>query len=113
MPEGVSHERCLMIRAFGAEILFSPASEGMVGAIALAAKEGKKRNAFFKRQFENPDNAEAHFLGTGQEILNQIPHGTIDALVSGVGTGGTIVGLTRAFQAVGCLSTPYVATPRT
>lgn len=111
MPEGVSHERELIIRAFGAEVIFSPKKEGMHGAIRIAEEEGVKRKAFLTRQFENPDNAEAHRIWTAQEILSQIPKGNIDAVVSGVGTGGTIVGLTRAFRDVGCQCIPVIAIP--
>lgn len=62
MPHGVSEERELIIRAFGAEVLFSPAKEGMKGAIELAELESKKRGAFYTQQFENPENAETHHL---------------------------------------------------
>lgn len=111
MPIGVSKERELMIRAFGAEVLFSPKEEGMQGALLLAEKEEKNRKGFFVKQFENPDNAEAHHLSTAQEILSQIPKGIVDAVVSGVGTGGTIVGLTQGFKEAGCTSTPIIAIP--
>lgn len=111
MPEGVSKERELMIRSFGAEVIYSPHCNGMQGCLEIAEREAKKRNAFYPRQFENPDNAETHHLWTGQEIINQLPEGVIDAVVSGVGTGGTIVGLTRAFKEAGCKSIPYVAIP--
>ncbi len=111
VPEGVGEERVLMIRAFGGEVLFSPKKEGMRGAMARAEEEAKKRGAFLTRQFENPDNAEAHHLWTGQEIITQIPGGVVDAVVSGVGTGGTIVGLTRAFKEAGCASVPVIAVP--
>lgn len=111
VPEGSGHEKELMMRAFGAEIIFSPAAEGMKGALALVEKEAKKRNAFLTKQFENPNNAQAHYLTTAQEILAQIPNGNIDAVVAGVGTGGTIAGLTRAFKEVGCKSTPYIPIP--
>ncbi len=113
IPEGCSEERLLILRSFGAELILTPKGEGMKGALARAEKEAEKRNGFYTRQFENPDNAEAHFLGTGQEILSQMPRGCIDAVVCGVGTGGTIVGLTKAFQAVGCECTPYAAIPKT
>ncbi len=111
MPEGVSLERILMIRAFGGEVVFSPKEDGMRGAMSMAVEMAEKQGAFFTRQFENPDNAETHHLWTGQEILAQIPGGIVDAVVSGVGTGGTIVGLNRAFKEAGCTSIPVVAIP--
>ena len=111
MPEGVSNERILIIRAFGGEVLFSPRHEGMKGACHFAEAEAKKRDAFLTRQFENPANPETHYLGTAQEILEQIPDKTIDAVVSGIGTGGTLVGLAKAFKEAGCRSVPYIAIP--
>jgi cysteine synthase A len=91
MPEGVTNERTLMIRAFGGGIRFTPQSEGIAGALreseCLAAESG----AFLPRQFSNPLNAEAHRLGTAREVLAVVP--TVAAVVSGVGTGGTLVGL--------------------
>ena len=111
MPEGVSHERLLMIRAYGAEIKMVPREVGMRGAIEAAETFAQQNNALHTRQFENPDNAEAHRLWTGQEILSQIPHGMVHAVVSGVGTGGTIVGLYSAFAQAGCPTLPVAARP--
>ncbi len=113
MPEGVSQERELIIRSFGAEVIYCPHCDGMQGCLDFAEQEARKRNAFYPRQFENPDNAETHHLWTGQEIISQLPEGVIDAVVSGVGTGGTIIGLTRAFKEAGCKSIPYIAIPTT
>lgn len=111
MPEGVSRERLLMIRAFGARAELTPKAEGIPGALRRAAAIADEEGAYYTRQFENPDNVEAHRLGTGQEILGQIPGGHVDAVVSGVGTGGTIVGLHRAFCDAGCSVTPFLARP--
>ena len=91
MPEGVSDERSLIIRSYGGEVVFSPRPEGIVGAVDLAARLARERQAYFPRQFENPDNAAAHRFGTAREILSQIPGGCVSAVVSGVGTGGTLV----------------------
>jgi cysteine synthase A len=110
MPEGVSEERLLMLRAFGAEAELTPRDAGMAGALRRA-EEIAAEGAFYTRQFENPDNTEAHRLGTGEEILSQIPGGTVDAIVSGVGTGGTIAGLHRACCESGCGTIPFVARP--
>ncbi len=111
MPEGVSHERILMIRAYGAEIILVPREAGIRGAIDTAERYATQHGALHTRQFENPDNAEAHRLWTGQEILSQIPRGMVHAVVSGVGTGGTIVGLYSAFSQAGCPTIPVAARP--
>lgn len=111
MPEGVSHERVLMIRAYGAEVIFVSQAAGIRGAIETAERYAKQHGALHTRQFENPDNAEAHRLWTGQEILSQIPRGMVHAVVSGVGTGGTIVGLHSAFVQAGCQTIPVAARP--
>ena len=111
MPEGVSHERLLMIRAYGGEIILVPKEAGIRGAIDTAERYAQQHGALHTRQFENPDNAEAHRLWTGQEILSQIPHGMVHAVVSGVGTGGTIVGLYTAFAQAGCPTMPVAARP--
>jgi len=91
MPEGVSNERTLMIRAFGGQIKMTPREHGIRGALNESEALAKEINAFLPRQFSNPRNAEAHQLGTATEILAALPH--VSAVVSGVGTGGTLVGL--------------------
>lgn len=93
MPSGVSNERVLMIRALGGEVRFTPASQGIQGAILESEKVARDRNGFLPRQFSNPDNARAHENGTAREVLEQIPGGLVQVVVSGVGTGGTLVGL--------------------
>jgi cysteine synthase A len=111
MPEGVTDERVLTIRAYGGEVVLVPRAEGVRGAVAKAEELARERKAFAPRQFENPDNAEAHRVWTGQEVLSQVPGGLVHAVVSGVGTGGTIVGLYEAFAEAGCPVTPVVARP--
>ena len=111
MPEGVTEERLIAIRAYGGEVELVPRSEGIRGAIAKAESLAKERGGYAPRQFENPDNAEAHRVWTGQEILAQVPGGLVHGVVSGVGTGGTIVGLYQAFAEAGCPVTPFVARP--
>jgi cysteine synthase len=111
MPEGVTEERVLTIRAYGGQVVLTPRSEGVRGAMAHVERVALEQNAFAPRQFENPDNAEAHRVWTGQEILSQIPGGAVDAVVSGVGTGGTVVGLHAAFLEAGCPVTAFVARP--
>lgn len=111
MPEGISNERVLSIRAYGGEVLTLDQSLGMPGAILRAEQEARERGGITTRQFENPDNPEAHRMGTAQEILAQIPGGRVDAVVSGVGTGGTLVGLFEGFSNSGCQVSPFVARP--
>jgi cysteine synthase A len=111
MPEGVSSERSLIIRAYGGEVRLSPRTEGILGAIAETERLAAVTGAFLPRQFANPDNAEAHRLGTAREALDQIPDGTVDAIVSGVGTGGTLVGLYQGLCESGCAVTPVLARP--
>lgn len=111
MPEGVTEERLLTIRAYGGNVVLTPRAEGVRGSIAKAEALAREGGAFATRQFENPDNAEAHRVWTGQEILSQIPGGLVHGVVSGVGTGGTVVGLYQAFLEAGCPVTPFVARP--
>jgi cysteine synthase A len=97
MPQGVSSERVTIIRAYGAEIRFTSKAGGILEAIAETERLAGESGAFLPRQFSNPDNAQAHRHGTAREILDQIPGGVVDAVVSGVGTGGTLVGLFQGF----------------
>jgi len=110
MPEGVSNERVLIIRGYGGEIRFSPRAAGVPGAIAESEKIAAELGAFLPRQFENQENADAHRLHTAREILAQIPGGAVDAVVSGVGTGGTLVGLYEGLSAGHCVI-PVLARP--
>ncbi len=111
MPEGVSDERSLMIRSFGGQVSFSPKEQGIRGAIERAEAMASEPNIFLPRQFENPDNAAAHRFRTAPEILTQVPGGLIDGVVSGVGTGGTLVGLFQGICDSGCRVVPFAARP--
>ena len=92
MPDTMSHERKMLLRAFGAELILTPGSEGMVGSIN-AAKELASTDPryFIPNQFENPANPETHRRTTAQEIWRDTD-GQVDLLVAGIGTGGTITG---------------------
>lgn len=111
MPEGVSNERTLIIRAYGGEVVLTPRGEGIRGTIARAAEIAAERGAFLPRQFSNSDNAESHRVGTARELLDQIPDGAVDMVVSGVGTGGTLVGLYQGLTDGGATVVPVLARP--
>ena len=95
VPETASIERIKLMRAYGAQVVLTPGSAGMRGAVERAeALARENENAFLPSQFDNPENANAHYLTTGPEIWAQT-EGHVDALVAGVGTGGTITGIGR------------------
>ena len=91
MPESVSLERRTLLRAFGATLVLTPATEGMTGAVSKSEEIGKETGAVLVRQFENEANPEIHRKTTAMEIWNDTD-GEVAALVAGVGTGGTITG---------------------
>jgi len=111
MPEGVSNERVLIIKGYGGEIRFTPKEGGIVAAIAETERMAAESAAFLPRQFANVDNAQAHRMGTAREIMDQIPGGVVDAVVSGVGTGGTLVGLYQGLSDAGCPVIPVWVRP--
>ena len=113
MPEGVSRERRQIIEAYGGEVLFTARGDGIVGALAGAAREAAARGGYQPLQFSNPDNPRAHRQQTAQEVIAQIPGGCVDAVVSGVGTGGTLVGLWEGFTDHGCQVVAFAARPVT
>jgi len=96
MPETMSLERRKMLAAFGAELVLTPGSEGMGGAIRRAQEmaDADPKGVFMPNQFKNPANPEIHFKTTGPEIWADT-EGKVDILVAGVGTGGTITGVSR------------------
>ena len=91
MPDTMSLERRNLLRAYGAELVLTPGSEGMRGAIAKAEELVKEHGYFMPQQFKNEANPEIHRLTTGKEIVEQMGD-QLDAFVAGVGTGGTITG---------------------
>ena len=99
MPETMSNERRMLLRAYGAELVLTPGSEGMLGAIRRAEElvAADPRN-FMPQQFNNPANPEVHRRTTAEEIWRDTD-GKVDILVAGVGTGGTITGVSEVIKA--------------
>lgn len=99
MPETMSTERRVMLRAYGAEIVLTPGSEGMAGAVAKAKEIVEStENAVSASQFANPANPQIHQDTTGEEVWNDTA-GEIDIFVAGIGTGGTLTGVGRNLKA--------------
>jgi cysteine synthase len=94
MPDTMSLERRMMLKTYGAKLVLTPGAEGMKGAINKAAELAEGDNYFMPQQFNNPANPQVHFDTTGPEIFNDTD-GKVDYFVSGVGTGGTITGVSR------------------
>ena len=98
MPESMSLERRILLSLLGAELVLTPAAEGMKGAIARAAKLHEEiPNSWIPQQFENPANPEIHRSTTAEEIWGDTD-GEVDILVSAVGTGGTITGVSEVIK---------------
>ncbi|WP_412475598.1 cysteine synthase A [Gordonia sp. LUNF6] len=98
MPESMSKERRALLRAFGAELVLTPAAEGMAGAVNAAEKiAAERRGSVLARQFANEANAEIHRRTTAEEIWNDTD-GAVDAVVAGIGTGGTITGIGQVIK---------------
>jgi len=99
MPDTMSNERRMLLRAYGAELVLTPGSEGMLGAIRRAEElVAADPRCFMPQQFNNPANPEVHRNTTAEEIWRDT-EGRVDILVAGVGTGGTITGVSEVIKA--------------
>ena len=115
MPETMSIERRMMLKSFGAELILTPGADGMKGAIAKAEELSNQEGWFMPQQFKNPANPAIHFKTTGPEIYNDTD-GKIDIFVAGVGTGGTITGVSRYLKneknlAIKCVAVEPASSP--
>ena len=97
MPESMSLERRSLLAAYGAQLVLTPAAEGMAGAVRRALAIADEQGAFLPRQFDNPANPQAHRRTTAQEIWSDT-RGDVDVFVGGVGTGGTITGVGQVLK---------------
>jgi len=98
MPDNMSIERRQLFQAYGAKIVLTPGSQGMLGAVRKAEELVRvNRDYFMPQQFNNPANPDIHYKTTGEEIWKQT-RGRIDAFVAGVGTGGTLTGVGRLLK---------------
>ncbi|MEN6461913.1 MAG: cysteine synthase family protein, partial [Syntrophomonas sp.] len=98
MPENMSEERKKLMRFYGAELVLTPANAGMPGAVETARQMAEADKTYFLvKQFENPANAESHEVSTAREILEQM-EGKLDAVVCGIGSGGTITGVAAGIK---------------
>ena len=99
MPDNMSMERRRLMKIFGAELILTDGAYGVTRAIDTANElAAKDKQYFMPDQFSNPANPLAHYETTGAEILDDFPYDRIDALITGIGTGGTLVGVTRRLR---------------
>lgn len=112
MPESMSVERRLLAQAYGAELVLTPAAQGMKGAVDRAlALQKELPDAWVAGQFENPSNPKAHELRTGPEIVDDFPEG-LDVFVSAFGTGGNVSGISRVLKRAWPTVKTYAVEPK-
>ena len=97
MPDNVTPERTQLLQMYGAEIVYSPGSQGSNGAVAMALEMAEDPQYYMPYQYGNPANPGAHYNGTAPEILEELD-GDVAAFVAGLGTGGTLMGNARRFK---------------
>jgi cysteine synthase A len=113
MPEDMSSARQTLLRTYGADLVLTPAQRGMLGAVEEAERIlARTKRAFMPRQFENPANPASHEQTTALELL-EATEGRLDAFVAGVGTGGTLTGVTRGLRSRGMTFKVYAVEPKT
>jgi len=99
MPDNMSLERRQLLKIYKAELILTPGAYGVKGAIDTAQElAAKDKRYFMPNQFSNPANPLAHYETTGPEIIDDFPYDRIDVLIAGIGTGGTIVGVTQRLK---------------
>lgn len=96
MPDTMSKERAAFIKAYGAEVVYTPGKNGMAGAIEKAKELCEEIGAFMPMQFSNSSNIDAHYMTTANEILKDLPD--VDYVFAGIGTGGTASGIGRSLK---------------
>ena len=99
LPDTMSKERTALMRAYGAEIVYTPGKEGMKGAVDKAEELCRELGAFMPMQFSNSANIDAHYVSTAGEIMKDLPE--VDYIFAGIGTGGTASGIGRSFKEAG------------
>lgn len=110
LPEDSSRERKELIRAYAGKVHLSPKEQGIGGAMVMADQWAQEHSGYPTHQFSNPDNPAAYFP-VAKEIVHRVPNGDVQAVVAGVGTGGTLVGLTRGLTECGYKVIPFAARP--
>jgi cysteine synthase A len=111
IPDCTSEIKKIIMKSYGAELVFTPEKEGVVAVVNKANELAKRRNTWFLNQFENPDNPTAH-LDTGREIMKAFGKWGVDAFVAAVGTGGTLIGVARVLKKDNPKTTIFAVEPK-